>query len=186
MTTPAMISHLKDTAPRFKGNPQRLKRFLIDFETLADEAKLTDTQKCTYLPRYATHRIQQLWEGLESFKKQDWKAIKDELYTLYPVTYDSYSYESEDLEALVNKSKITPIGSVEDFAAYHRIFSQMSTFLIAQKRLGEKECNKFYYQGLPPTFAAEVLERLKRKFTDKDPKHIWTMEEIHDAAIFVL
>ncbi|KZS96663.1 hypothetical protein SISNIDRAFT_482462, partial [Sistotremastrum niveocremeum HHB9708] len=135
MTSPVtMISHLKSTAPYFNGQALNLRSFLTDFETLADEAKLDAAQKIKYLPRYTSYRTQQYWEQQDEYTAgTDWDAFKAKIISLYPLTYDSLSYETEDLEALVHRSKGIPIGSLEDYGRYHRNFSQIATWLQTNK-----------------------------------------------------
>ena len=80
----------------------------------------------------------------------------------------------------------TGISSLADLGKYHRDFVSITTFLIAKNRLATPEQSRTFTRAFPSELWSQVSYRLQLKFPDHFPDDPYTLEQIHDAAHFVL
>ena len=62
----------------------------------------------------------------------------------------------------------------------------MTTFLIAKNHISAAEQSQAFARGFPQKLWTKVTHQLQLKFPDHFPDDPYTLEQIHDAAQFVL
>ena len=90
------------------------------------------------------------------------------------------------MDKLVGETSRVGILSLADLGRYHREFMAITTFLITKNRILPAEQSRAFARGFPPELWNRVAHRLQLKLPDHFPDDPYTLEEIHDAACFVL
>ena len=91
-----------------------------------------------------------------------------------------------DMDKLVGETSQVGILSLVDLGKYHREFMAITMFLIVKNRILPAEQSCVFAHGFPPELWNRVTHRLQLKLPDHFPNDPYTLEEIHDAAHFVL
>ena len=90
------------------------------------------------------------------------------------------------MEKLVTDTLRTGILSLANLGKYHRDFISITMFLIAKNRLTAPEQSRTFAHAFPSELWSQVSYQLQLKFPDHFPDDPYTLEQIHDAAHFVL
>ena len=91
-----------------------------------------------------------------------------------------------DMEKLVADTSRTGISSLADLGKYHRDFIAITTFLIAKNHLTTPKQSHTFAHTFPSELWRQVSYRFQLKFPDHFPYDPYTLEQIHNAAHFVL
>ncbi|KZT11281.1 uncharacterized protein LAESUDRAFT_754947 [Laetiporus sulphureus 93-53] len=157
-------------APTF--DPERLctlLRFFDDLEILFARCNITDeTERKHWVCRYLTIDVADLVESLEEYSdvQHTFQDLKVAVQRLYPGT---------DMER-----------NIAELGAYHREFLAITTFLIGKHRILESERNRAFARGFPPDLWSRISQRLQLKQPDHYPDDSYDVNEIYEAAKFVL
>ena len=129
-----------------------------------------------------------LWEILPEFANSTAPHQKfvDAVCQLYPGSDAEQHWLIVDMEKLVADTSRTGILSLADLRKYHRDFISITMFLITKNRLATPEQSHTFTQAFPLELWSQVSYRLQLKFPDHFPDDPYTLEQIHDAARFVL
>ena len=90
------------------------------------------------------------------------------------------------MEKLVTDTLRTGILSLTNLGKYHRDFIAITMFLIAKNCLAPPEQSHTFTCAFPSELWSQVSYRFQLKFPDHFPNDPYTLEQIHDAARFVL
>ena len=90
------------------------------------------------------------------------------------------------MEKLVADTSRTGISSLADLGKYHRDFIAITTFLIAKNHLTTPKQSHTFAHTFPSELWRQVSYRFQLKFPDHFPYDPYTLEQIHNAAHFVL
>src|SRR6266852_9130429 len=89
--------------PRFKG--RGVKRFLTEFEALADAASLDSAVRCRAVPRYCHEKVEEFILSLEEYDKDDWEGIKKKLEHSYRSADEIHHYTCKSLIVFARKAR---------------------------------------------------------------------------------
>ena len=130
----------------------------------------------------------ELWEILPKFADvaTSYQQFVDAVYKLYPGLDAESCWSIGDMEKLIGEASRVGILLLANLGKYHREFITMTTFLIAKNRISATEQSRAFACGFPQKLWAKVAHRLQLKFPDHFPDNPYTLEQIHDAAWFVL
>ena len=130
----------------------------------------------------------ELWEILPEFADtaKTYQDFVDAVYKLYPGSDLERRWAIADMDKLVGETSQVGILSLADLGRYHREFMAITTFLIAKNRISPAKQSRAFACGFPPELWNRVAHRLQLKLPDHFPDDPYTLEEIHDAARFVL
>ena len=130
----------------------------------------------------------ELWEILPEFADSTtpYQKFVDAVCQLYPGSDAEQRWLIADMEKLVTDTLRTGILSLADLGKYHRDFVSITTFHIAKNRLATPEQSCTFTQAFPSELWSQVSYQLQLKFPDHFPDDPYTLEQIHDAARFVL
>jgi len=102
-------------------NPEKLKKFLKEFEELAERHRLTTKEKTKIVVKYVNKETKKFWKRLEGYK-DDYMMLKRKIIGAYLKTL----LEDKPIVAeLVKLVKRSPKGSIEDeenLDTYYRKF----------------------------------------------------------------
>ena len=115
-----------------------------------------------------------------------YQKFVDAVCQLYPGSDVEQCWLIADMEKLVTDTSRTGISSLADLGKYHRDFVSITTFLITKNRLTAPEQSRTFTRAFPSELWSQVSYRLQLKFPDHFPNDPYTLEQIHDAARFVL
>ena len=110
----------------------------------------------------------------------------DAVYKLYPGSDSEWWWVIADMDKLVGETSWVGILSLVDLGKYHREFMAITMFLIMKNRISPTKQSHAFTCGFPPELWNRVAHRLQLKLPDHFPNNPYTLEEIHDAAHFVL
>ena len=130
----------------------------------------------------------ELWEILPEFANvtTPYQNFVDAVCQLYPGSNAKQRWLIADMEILVADTLRTGISSLANLGKYHRDFVSITMFLIAKNCLAAPEQSCTFAHAFPSELWRQVSYRLQLKFPDHFPDDPYTLEQIHDAACFVL
>ena len=187
---PPMPAHQDHGAPTFNpSKPQELRRFFEELKFHFRQFNVIDeaTMKKHAL-RFADCNTTELWEILPEFADtaKMYQDFMDAVYKLYPGSNSEQRWVIADMDKLVGEMLWVGILSLVDLGKYHREFMAITTFLIAKNCISPAEQSRAFMRGFPPELWNRITHRLQLKLPDHFPDDPYTLEEIHDAAHFVL
>ncbi|KAI9459548.1 hypothetical protein HD554DRAFT_2176945 [Boletus coccyginus] len=190
MASPAFLMPIHGTpeAPVFDGTSALLPRYFDDINILSNRADLFIARKIRFVIRYADLSEAELWETLPeaSAHLPDWDAFILAVKKYYPGCEDTNRYCHTDLIHIVQDRQITPMHSLDDLGEYHRAFLHISPCLIANRRLSEPEHDPLFLIGFPDPVHDHLQHRLTIVKPDVHPDDPYVMEDILEAAKFLL
>ena len=130
----------------------------------------------------------ELWEILPEFANvaASYQQFGDAVYKLYPGSDAKRHWLIGDMKKLVGEVSRVGISLLADLGKSHREFITMTTFLIAKNHISTTEQRQAFTCGFPQKLWTKVTHQLQLKFPDHFPDNLYTLEQIHDAAWFIL
>ncbi|CDO74316.1 hypothetical protein BN946_scf184449.g1, partial [Trametes cinnabarina] len=187
---PPMPARGHATAPTFDPEqPRTLRRFFQDLETLFERSGVeADRQKKEWVVRYLPIDVAELCESLPEYYADDksYNDFRQAIIALYPGASDERKYSVADVENLVARRAKSSIANISELSAYYREFFAMTSYLIRQGRLSAAEQSRLFVRGIAPPLWEQVSRRLQLKLPDHYPDDPYTLEQVYDAAKFVL
>ena len=110
----------------------------------------------------------------------------DAIYKLYPGSDVEQHQSIADIDKIVGETSRVGILSLTNLGKYHREFITITTFLITKSHISTTEQSHAFAHGFPLELWGWVCHCLQLKFPDHFPDDPYTLEEIHNAAQFVL
>ena len=177
-------------APAFDpSKPQELHRFFKELKFHFGRSNVVDdTTMKKHALRFADCDTAELWEILPEFSDtaKTYQDFVDAVYKLYPGSDLERRWVIADMDKLVGETSRVGILSLADLGRYHREFMAITTFLIVKNCILPAKQSRAFTRGFPPELWNRVTHRLQLKLPDHFPNDPYTLEEIHDAARFVL
>ena len=185
-----MPTHGERGAPQF--DPAKLCRLRCFFDDLqfqfARSGVVDEAEMKGHALRFIDCDTAKLWEILPEFANSTapYQKFVDAVCLLYPGSDAEQCWLIVDMEKLVADTSKTGISSLADLGKYHRDFVSITTFLIAKNCLTAPEQSCTFTHAFPSELWSQVSYRLELKFPDHFPDDPYTLEQIHNAARFVL
>ncbi|PPQ79752.1 hypothetical protein CVT25_003314 [Psilocybe cyanescens] len=174
------------SAPKFDRAPASLVRFLDKVHCLAANCLLTEQETIDHALAYTPTEDYNLWALQPAAAGGNWTAFKTAMIWLYPGASGNRKYSVNDLQNLIEEQVSVPMKTQNQFGEYYRAFLKISMFLKAKDCLTDREISNMFFQGFPLEFRREVREQLCLQNPQHHPDDPWTLDDISDAAIFVL
>jgi hypothetical protein len=176
-------------APASKTDqPHFLRNYFSHLEDLLAECAIKeDVDKKKYTIYYLDYETRRVWELLPEFSDatKTYLEFKKAILDSYFVDDDS-EYTLGDLNSLISNCQKSGIRSLADLATFQQQFISISSYLILKKRLSEIEQAKVFISGFPPALWTKISQRLQLKFPDHHLDDPYTIQQIQEAAKFVL
>ncbi|KAI9058993.1 hypothetical protein FKP32DRAFT_1580670, partial [Trametes sanguinea] len=187
---PAMPPRGDPRAPYFDpDNPRTLRRFFQDLEALFERSGVeSDAQKKQWVLRYFSIDVADLCENLPECADdtKTYEDFKRAIIALYPGADDSRKYSLADVENLVARRASAPIATAAELSSYYRDFYAMTSYLISQNRLSTSEQSRLFVRGIAQPLWGQVSQRLQLKLPDHYPEDPYKLDDVYNAAKFVL
>ena len=128
-----------------------------------------------------------LWKSLPLFEETStYPAFKMAIMKLYPGVDDDHKWVISDLDKLVGAWSRNGIADSNQLGTYYHSFLNILHFLISKGCLSENEQSRVYLWGFSMEFYNSIMHRLQVKFPDNLANHPFSLDQIHEAAEFVL
>jgi hypothetical protein len=141
-------------APLFSGN--NVSDFLIEFDSVCDDARLPDAAKASRLPRYCYPEVGRYIKSLPEWEEGDWISLKKVMHKEWEGEDDfQHTRTLAFLEALKNKDREKI--PVLELQQYCRQFKQPASYLRKKGQLNDYQASSWFIQGLPQFMANKVV-----------------------------
>ena len=190
MATFYMPARGERAAPSFDNTkPRELIRFFEELEYLFTRADLKDeTEKKKHVLRYVDFDIEQIWKTFPEFSDatKTYLNFKAAILVHYPDASGDYVYSLRDMDLLIGERQRLGISNTVDLADYHLKFLAITSWLIQKQQLGTLEQQRGYLRGFQPRLLAAINNRLQMKDPDHHPNIPHTVQDVYEAARFIL
>ncbi|KAJ8579729.1 hypothetical protein M405DRAFT_870035 [Rhizopogon salebrosus TDB-379] len=159
----AMPGPSSSKAPSFNGEMSELSEFFEFFEDLASTYGLTDADKCKCVSR-------------------DYTIFKKNILDQYPGASKGQRYTVRDLERVVVNQADSDIYTETELIQYYRQFRAIAVWLVTNKKISERDRNKYFWQGLPVRARQQILQRLELKDPNFDRNESADFEKVLEAG----
>jgi len=177
-------------APSFdRTKPRELVRFFEELEYLFDRAALTkEEEKKKHVLRYVEFEVEQIWKNFSEYTDatKTYKDFKSAILVHYPDASGDYVYSLRDMDLLTGERQRLGISNTLDLADYHLKFLSITSWLIEKKQLGTLEQERGYLRAFQPRLLAAINNRLQMKDPDHHPNIPHTIQDVYEAARFIL
>ncbi|KAF8237967.1 hypothetical protein L208DRAFT_1244671, partial [Tricholoma matsutake] len=147
------------------------------------ESNLMKKHTCHYLDIDSS----KLWESLPEYQPgTSFNEFRTAVHKLYPGSEDDRKWSISDMDKLVGEQLSVVIFDANNLGMYYRAFYNINHFLRAKNGILEAEQSRAYVRGFQPGLWTRIARRLKLKFPDHYPDDPYPLNDIHDAAKFVL
>ena len=190
-------------APKRKGDlwfkGKEVEAFLLTYESKANSAGLTETQKCKQLTRYVSRRHRELIKGLpEVLRPTNFSDLKDHIIKLYITNDRQYYYTREKLAEFCGTPRVMKKEKHVD--QYYRTFLTHIQNLTTNHQISDRDRDHLFWSGVPvkvrlmtnklletlpgysellPMPYTEVYEQLKRVL---NPRRYYGMEYLRTGS----
>jgi hypothetical protein len=177
------------TAPKFDPTqPRELRRYFDELDMLFAACSITDSdQMKRHACRYLDIDSAELWESVPEFATGiSFNTFRTAIHKLYPGSENDRKWSILDMDKLVGEQLRVGIFDASDLGMYYRSFYNITQFLRTKNRISEAEQSRAFVRGFQPGLWTRIERRLELKLPDHYPDDPYNLEEIHEAAKFVL
>lgn len=175
-------------APIFDDRDHRtLVSFFDNLDDLFARHSITDDQdRKQYVLRYFPLRESDMCETLDEFDAPTpYSDFVAAIIALYPgITRSDMTLST--LHELIEMRRATPIQSCEELATFYREFLACSSALWKNGRLATFERTPLFVKALRKDLATRIRFRLEILQPDRAPDHVFDLETVYQAALFIL
>ena len=188
-TKPTMPSRGHSTAPRFiPTEPRELPRYFEELDNLFRKCDIkTAPEKKKFACLYVDIDTSNLWSSLPEHEDAvSFEAFVKAVITLYPGAEDERKWSIADMDKLVGERLRIGINSSIDLGDYYRTFYTITQYLLKKDRISEAEQSRAFKRGFQRELWALIARRLELKKPDHFPDDPYKLEDILNAAKFIL
>ena len=180
----------EELAPSFdRSKTREFPRYFDDLEALFTRANVTNNaDKKKWVLRYVDFDTEQLWKALPEFDNplSTYDNFKYAILNFYPDAYGDFVYSIHDLEALISDYQRREIASLTELSDFHRQFLTISHWLIKKQQLEKLEQQRAYIRAFHPAMLNAINRRLQLKNLDHHPGIPYPVQDVLDAARFII
>jgi len=137
--------------------------------------------------RYVDIDTSELWESIPEYAAGiSFNNFRLALHKLYPGSEDDRKWSIADMDKLVGEQLRIGILDANDLGLYFRSFYNITKFLHTKNRISAAEQSRAFIRGFQPGLWTRIARRLELKFPDHYPDDPYPLDDIHEAAKFVL
>lgn len=137
-------------APKtFDGDDNDIVEFLEHFENCAQDARLPDGEKVDYFMRYLSKKQKAVFRIFDGYSNRNWSSLRTAIVEdEFAAAFEQEICTRKSLVNFVTEAATKQITTVNALERYYREFRAIGQSLVAQKRMTQGECNKFFWLGL--------------------------------------
>ena len=188
MATPTMPVRGERGAPVFDPKqPNDLNRYFTQLEALFARCEVElERDKKHFATIYVEASTADSWEALSEYSDPDktYADLKRKLQQIY--NQGEMRYILADLDCLIGERQRIGMRTLQDLSDFHLRFNAISGNLIANQLLSAREQSQSYIRVFDESLQARVTMRLQIKFPNHHPALPYSVEEIFEAAQWVL
>lgn len=170
-------------APKFHGEAETLLQFFDDLQELAKAAQISDKEKIEYVFRYVDARFVESWKTRPEAKGSDFAAFKKAIIERYykGLTGDR-RFTVGDLEKLCEKWAAKVGRTQLEHGTYIAEFDRITTYLLDNDRLWEKDQSQAFLKGLDYDLRHRVRAQLQIKYPDIHSLDHYPLAHVQEAT----
>jgi len=173
-------------APEFDlQNPEELKKFLEEFEKLAERHGLMTKEKTKMVVKYVDKETKKFWKRLERYR-DDYIMLKRKIIGAYSKTLLEDKLTVAELVKLVKKSVKGSIEDEKDLDTYYRKFWIVATDLVEADFINKKQHDEYFWKKLPRELRYAISNHLEAQDSDFESDQVPEVEKVMEAGHFVL
>ena len=140
----------------------------------------------SYVTSYVDADTADTWEALAEFKDatKTYDDLKDRLLELY--NQITLKYILTDLDRLVGERQRIGVKSLQELSEFHLKFNAISTYLIASDLLSKREQTQAYLRVFDASILSSLQVRLQIQHPQHHPSLPYGIDNIFEAAKWVL
>ena len=172
-----------------RSKPRELLRYFSDLEYLFDSIPITnEAEKKKHTVRYADFNTEQVWRILPEFRNPTatYSNYKQAILFYYPDATEDFVFSLQSLDILICKHQETGIFTAQDVCNYHLQFLAITTSLIERGHLDQLEQRRAYISAFWPQSLLAILDCLQIKDPDHHPNIPHVIQDVYEAARFIL
>jgi hypothetical protein len=188
MVDTAMPVHGHSTALTFDPTkPRELCWFFDELELLFGVCNVTDSDLIKkHACIYVNIDSAELWELLPQHATGiSFGEFQKAIHKLYPGSEDDCKWTISDMDKVVGELRIG-IFNANDLGMYYQSFFNITHFLRTKNRISEVEQSRAFICSFQPTLWTCIARRLELKHPDHYPDNPYPLDDMHEAARFVL
>ena len=179
------------SAPTFDDTHlEEIERYFLDLETLFNTHNvIADGERKQAAVRYIKAvRTEKLWRSTPAFADptKTYDEFKVAIFRIYPGASEDRTYTTQDLDALVGERVRVGIYTPNELGDYFRQYLLITRYLISKNRMAVTEQSRTFLRGFRQDLSQRVMRRLELKKPDHMPQDPYDLDDIYDAANFVL
>ena len=137
--------------------------------------------------RYVDIDTSELWESIPEYAAGiSFNTFRIAVHKLYPGSEDDRKWSIADMDKLVGEQLRIGIFNASDLGLYFRAFYNITKFLATKNRISDAEQSRAFVRGFQPGLWSRIARRLELKYPDHYPDDPYPLDDIHEAAKFVL
>jgi len=188
MATHVMPIRGERSAPTFdEKKPKDLARYFDQLKTLFARCQIaTDADKKRYAVSFLESDVADSWEALPEYTQAatTFDQFKLKLFEIYNQV--GLRYVMADLDRLIGERQRIGMRSLQDLTEFHLRFNAIASYLITSQLLSAREQSQMYLRVFGESIHSQVTMRLQISQPNHHPGLPYQIEDIYNAAKWVL
>ena len=180
----------KSSAPAFdRTKPRELTRYFSDLELcFANNPQIKEPEKKEKATYYVDFDTEQMWKAMPTYADalSSYADFKKAILATYPDGTGDNIYSMREMDSLIGERQRLGIYNANELAEFHRRFQTITAWLILKQQLSDLEQRRAYLRAYSPALLASVKSRLQIKYPDQHPNIPHKIDEVYEAAQYVL
>lgn len=175
-------------APIFdQKRPNELGRYFDQLDTLFTRCNIQgDIEKKKFAVSFVEYEVADAWEALEEFSSivKTYADFQQRLREVYNQV--NLRYILADLDQLVGERQRLGIKTLQDLSDFHLRFHAIASYLLSNQLISAREQSQIYLRVFSESLSNQITTRLQIKLPEHHPAMPYKIDEICEAAKWVL
>ena len=139
--------------------------------------------------RYPPPSVERGWKFIDEFTDaaKSYTEFQDAIYALYPGVTKTREFTTTDVRRAIAEQLVQkPVADINDYSRFYVKVCPMLGSLLTKSRITHLEANQFIAEVLDPNLANLIANRLTFAFSNRTADTPYTIEQFHEATIYVL
>src|SRR6202789_1642438 len=188
-TTSTIPARGHSIAPKFDPTqPWEIRRYFNELEMLFLGCNIMDSDLMKkHACQYVDIDTSKLWESIPEYATgTSFNTFRIAVHKLYPGSEDNRKWSISNMDKLVGEQLRIGIFNASDLGLYFRAFYNITKFLTTKNRISDAEQSRAFVRGFQPGLWSHIARRLEFKYPNNSPENPYPLDDIHEAAKFVL
>ncbi|KAJ7651251.1 hypothetical protein FB45DRAFT_1018599 [Roridomyces roridus] len=173
----------KEAPKTFKGKYTEVSDFIRHLERLFKKCKITDdADKCNYLMEYCSNDVQILIRSLDSYRRQQWSALRDEVLQSYDADRALEKYKPMDVITFTLKTKNTPCYTLTEWRKYKVKYITVAGGPYQRGHITRADYHTYFWVGIHQSLRMILENLLLQRQPIRNPSAYYKIQEINNVA----